>query len=206
MAEYPYINTPTALKDFVRDIPDRGMPDGVTKKYLDSLGLKSSNHRAIGGILEFIGFVDQSRKPTERYQHFRARARQGSVMAQALRESYSELFKIHPDAYQKDEESLRNFFTGHSSVGSQAQRGMVAVFRTLCDFADFEAEAAKPTNDTAETVTERTKPSTRASIAEGIQTLNINIQLELPVTSEPAVYDALFQAMRKYILKASDEE
>ena len=206
MASYPYINTPTALKEFMDGISDRRIPTAITKKHLDSLGLRSSNHRRIPGILEFIGFVDKSRHPTQRYKEFRDPARRGSVMAQALRQSYSELFNIHSDAYQKDEEALRNFFAAHSTVGVQARQGMVTVFRTLCGLADFEAAAAKPTDDTAKSVTQRTKPSTRVSVPQGVQALNINIQLELPVTSEPAVYDALFQAMRKYILKASDEE
>ena len=40
----------------------------------------------------------------------------------------------------------------------------------------------------------------------GIQSLHINIQLQLPVTTEAGIYEALFSAMRKYILETSEEQ
>jgi len=107
---YPYILVPKALEKFLRGVPDRGVPEKITTKTLEALGLKSKNHRAIIPILRFIDFVDPSGTPTDRYKAFRDRSKGPALMAQTVREVYADLFQMHGDAHEKDNEALRNFF------------------------------------------------------------------------------------------------
>ena len=131
MAQYPYILTTNALGEFLDGIPSRGVPDRVTGKYIASLGFKSSAHRNILSVLKFIGFLDDKGVPTENYRAFRDKSGQPRVMAKALRQAYGDLFTTYPDAYRKDEESLRNFFVGTTELGERAVDGMVGTFKVL---------------------------------------------------------------------------
>ncbi|TET14646.1 MAG: hypothetical protein E3J81_06260, partial [Dehalococcoidia bacterium] len=111
MADYAYVMVTGKLRKFMNRIPEVGVPRKVTTEYLASLGFKSSNERAIIPLLKFIGFLDDSGAPTNDYKIYRDTMKGPSVLGRAIKQSYSELFDIHPDAQSKDTEALRNFFS-----------------------------------------------------------------------------------------------
>jgi len=67
-AEYPYVLTPDAFRDFVTKLKTVGVPDKVNKQFIASLGFKSSNHQKFPGVLKFVGLVDSAGKPTQEYR------------------------------------------------------------------------------------------------------------------------------------------
>ncbi len=200
---YAYILTPDALGDFIDGIPTRGVPRKLTTAYLPTVGFKSTNHRQILAVLRFIGFIDATGVPTDPYRRFRNKAQSGAVMAHALREAYGDLYKTYPDAHQKDDEALRNFFAAETGLGERAVSAVVATFKALAAKADFKAKplpapSQLPATPSALTVEERKAPPGAVQPA-----LAINIQLHIPATSDPAIYEDLFKALRKYVLDVS---
>ena len=77
---------------------------------------------------------------------------------------------------------------------------MVSTFINLCQLADFEREApiAVPPSKLKETVVS-VKPEKGI-----IRELHINIQLHLPATNDPTVYDNLFKSLKKHLLSAEE--
>ncbi|MFI5399230.1 MAG: DUF5343 domain-containing protein [Candidatus Binatia bacterium] len=203
MDKSPYTPNPAAIPRFLAHIKAVGKPDQVTQKYLKSVGFKSGNDTYLIGIFKTIGFLDGQGAPTEVWTSYRDTKRGGAVLAGAIKRGYSELFKIYPDAYRKDNEALRNFFTTHNAkLGESTLQFVVSTFKKLCESADFEQAidevpkgAPKATRAVVETaaIEVKTPRLTESSV-------NINIELHLPATEDATIYEKLFAALRKHLL------
>jgi len=121
------------------------------------------------------------------------------VMAGAISKAYGDLFNMYPDAYRKDSEALRNYFSTKTAVGEATVGYIVRTFTALCKLADFEAVAADvpAAPRIAPTLL---GPSPTALREPPGMTVNINIQLELPATEDASVYENLFAALKKHLL------
>jgi hypothetical protein len=207
MATYPYTSNPGRVKELLQKIQDVGVPSKVTNKYLESLGYKSKNDRAMLSVLRALNFVDASGVPTETWRKFRNKGSAKGVMASAIRATYKDLFTTYPDAYRRDNEALRNFFSSHTDVGEGGLRYMVATFKSLTELADFGAEPVDLSDDSDEKSDEtpdgggemKTVRRKGNGLGSGV-TMNINIQLQIPETDKPEVYENFFAAMKKHLL------
>ncbi|HUT32343.1 MAG TPA: DUF5343 domain-containing protein [Planctomycetota bacterium] len=201
MADFPYTLSPGNVKRFFGQLQEVGKPDKVPMKWIEALGFKSKNDRYLLTIMKSLGFVDNGGVPTERWGAYRNKETAPAVMAVAVREAYRALFATYPEAHQKDTEALRNFFSTHSSVGARVVSLMVNTFKALVELADFDA--AEPA---ADKVTEgkgvvRVPPAPGSSKqSTGGLVVNLNIQLQLPATDDAAIYEKLFEAMKKHLL------
>ena len=124
-------------------IPSIGIPDKVTLKDLFTLDFKSSNDRSILPILKFLKFLDSSGIPTERYRKYRDKSLSKKVLGEAINEGYKDLFKVYPDASEKDHHSLHNFFSTHTGLGERAIKSIVETFKALCSMADLESKGVE---------------------------------------------------------------
>jgi len=201
MADFSYTPSPANLKRFLDHVQGAGVPPKVTLQYLESAGFKTKNDRAILSVLKAIGFVDNSGVPTDAWRAYRDRDKARAVMAVALQSSYSGLFTTYPDAYRKDNEALRNYFSAHTNVGEVALSQIVRTFKALAELADFEA--APPEDVDGEPTPLPSVPRGAAAPkprAPSGLTVNINIQLQLPATEDEAIYDKLFASLKKHLL------
>jgi len=198
MSQFPYSPNPTRLKPFFEKIQEVGVPPKVTINYLKSLGFKSPNDRYTIGILKSLGFLDSSGVPTERWKMYRDNTQTRKVMSQAIKESYSALFSTYHDAFHKDNEAIRNFFSTHAEVGKATLGYMVRTFKILCELADFETlvPAAAPSYDKIEKKHVITPDTTST---KGL-VVNVNIQLQLPATNDISIYNKLFESLKKHLL------
>lgn len=141
------------------------------------------------------------------WKAYRNKGQAKAVMAAALRKAYATLFATYPNAHQKDNEALRNFFSSHTDVGESALSLMVRTFKALTELGDFdnaadqdpgtlEAVLSEPEPDAGVTVRQQQRPLA----GKGAMTVNINIQLQLPATDNATIYENLFAAMKKNLL------
>lgn len=150
MVNYPYINKTGALKQFLQKIPETGVPDKVSQGHLYSLGFKSINDRPIIRILKFIKFLDDSGVPTDRYKKFRDKSKSSAILGSALQEAYSELFKIYPNANDKDTQTLQNFFSTQTGLAASSVKSVVDTFKTMCSLAKIGDLQSQEVNDDIE--------------------------------------------------------
>lgn len=201
MADFTYSPQPARLKPFFEHIQPAGVPTKVTQKYLESVGFMSKNDRYLISILKFIGFLDTNGVPTEKWRAYRNREAAPGVIAQAIRTAYSDLFDTFPDAYRKDNEALRNYFSTHTTHSERTIGLLVRTFTALCELANFDTvpkEESVPKRTTPETAEVRV-PQTTLLGSSGM-TVNLNIQLTLPATEDTSIYEKLFAAMKKNLL------
>lgn len=202
MKEYPYCTVTGKLSNFFNTIRDVGTPPKVTYKWLEQIGFKSTNDRSIIPVLKLIGFIDSSGIPTQHWNEYKNKSKSEKIMAEAIRNGYSELFDLYPNAQHKNREDIDNFFAPRTKGGSQVRNKLISTFTTLCDLADFTIVTEKPIAP-KEPKAEEMIPEvpTARTIKTGTgMTININIQLTVPETTDEKVYAKFFEAMKKYLL------
>jgi hypothetical protein len=188
-------------------IQEAGAPPRFSNEFLkNSLGFPSSNDRGIITVLKQLGFLSSDGAPTQRYNEFRSGTVGGRALADGLREGWSAVFLADQRAHEKTSAQLVEIFktvTGKS--GAVAQK-MASTFKALVDAADWSATPPTPSVKETEVADEKSKPVVIAAderrvdrITSGIS-LNHDIHVHLPPTSDVAVYKAIFRALREELI------
>jgi len=196
MATYVYTSSTAKLSDFMKKIKTAGIPNKMTIKHLESMGFKSKNHRPFVPILEALGFTS-SNQPTERWKQYRGKP--GIALAEGIREYYSDLFQLYPNAYQKDAEALRNYFSSNTTVGEGALGFIVRTFQTLCELAEFSDDSGGAFVGDSANAAPKKSPQVDALSSTGGPVVNLNIQLTLPEGADAETFEQFFAAMRKHL-------
>ena len=208
-----YLVTTKNLETFLNAIKTAKAPERVNQKFLTNLELSSSNDRLLVGVLKALDFIDDSGVPTGRYFEFLDQTRSGAVLADALRDAYSDLFAINVKAQELSLEEVKNKFrTLTQGQYSDNVLGLMAkTFKALTDLADWKAppllsSAAVP--EKKETPKEEKTPSPgeqreKSPSSVKLRELHYNIQVILPETRDVAVFDAIFESLRKHLLSLS---
>jgi len=209
MVDYPYANVISNLRKFIDGIPSRGIPAKVDAEYLKQVGFTSYNDVAIVSVLEFIGFVGKDGKPTDDYTNFRISTKQEETMSRCLKIAYADLFKLYPDAPERENQELVDFFTSKTTSGELVVKRMVGTFLLLCEFSESKPPKKKSQTKVASTKPKvkktskaKKKPAEETSFEINKQPqVVINIQLVLPESKDPSLYDELFKSLRKHLLE-----
>jgi len=203
--DFPYTPNPANLRRFFEQIPSTGVPTKLTYQVLASLGFKSTNDRYFIPVLKALKFVDDSGVPTQTWQRYRNKNLGPSIMAAAVKALYADLFATYPDAHQKDNEALRNYFSSHSKGGEAVLNLTVRTFKTLCELSDFEKVTGVEKEPEKELLSnggaggEKVLTKVIRAQRSGL-TVNINIALQLQATDDATVYDKFFAAMKKHLI------
>jgi hypothetical protein len=206
-----YLITTKNLESFLNSIKTAKAPERFNNKFLQQLDFASSNDRLFIGLMKGLGFIDDSGVPTKRYYQFLDQSQSGRVLAESLREAYEDLFavNIHANEMTADEvkNKLRTLTMGQKS--DKVLSLMSNTFKSLSELADWAAPAAEaleevvpPDDVIAALMEEPERPERREERHPNRETklqLHYNIQIHLPESRDPAVFDAIFQALKKHI-------
>jgi hypothetical protein len=202
MSTFPYTTVLGKLSTFLKKIRDVGVPDKATYKWLESLGFKSKNDRSMISVIKFIGFANQQGVPTERWSQYRG-GKSKKILAEGILEGYSELFATYPDACNRSNQELENFFSTRTSSGKQVIQKTVGTFKSLCDLADFSGEDKVKTKATGKSKS-IDQPSKSIDIEEGVSfspSIHIDIQIHISPETTSDQIDKIFSSMQKHIFK-----
>ena len=197
-----YLQTRKNMGKFFEAIQNAQAPEQFTHKFLQQLGFTSTNDRLLIGVLKGLGFLTDNSEPTDTYFKLLDKTEFKKILASAIREAYEDLFALNINANEFSNEELKSKF----KMLTQGQKSdtiityMVATFKGLCELADWSiikiSKTEKPDPEKAEifqsdyfTKDKKISPS-----------LHYNIQIHLPETRDPAVYDAIFQSLKKHLL------
>lgn len=205
MADYAYTQVAGKMREFMRRIRETGIPTKVTQEWLTTLGYKSTNDRTLIPVLKMIGLVDSTGIPTERWRQYRG-ADHAAVLASGIRLGYQDLFAMYEDACSRGASDLQHFFGTKTSAGQRVVQLMVQTFKALCELGDFSSEATPQADVIREQVLVGAGgPRRVVTPASPAMTVNINVQLTLPETSDELLYDRFFAAFRKHLVDRSPE-
>jgi len=200
-----YLTSVKRLPDIFEAIHTAQAPDTFSTRFLENLGFKSKGDRLIIGVLKSLGFLDDGGKPTDRYYEYLDQSRSEVVLASAIRDAYSELFVLNKNANRFSKAD----FIGKAKTLSQGKLSdrvldcMYMTFSGLVELADFETPPPNPETTPETSQKPKSDNPQPARPSEG-KPLNVgglvyNIQIVLPETRDPAVYDALFRSLREHL-------
>lgn len=212
MADAPaYTTVPGRVPDLLKKLRETGVPPKATIEWLRTVGFKSSNDRSLIGVLKQIGFVDGQGVPQPAWREYRG-ADHREVLGRALVHGYDSLYSTYPDAHNRSNTDLSHVFSTKTAAGKQVIDKMVATFKNLAKEAVFDDAGASvgPVShgDGAEEVSEQSPADkggvgprviTRTVSTSGV-TINVNVQLTIPETTDEKVFDAFFASMRKHLI------
>lgn len=196
-----YMHSVKNLPDIFEKLTDAGVPGRFSHEFLKQLGFTSSNDRAFPSVLRALRFVDDNGVPTDRYKQYRDPAISRAVMAEALRDAYSDLFKVNQRAQDLTNPQLTGAVKRITGRTDSVSQKVATTFKGLAKLADWDAtvvaapeEPEEPTAaDTPEVATVPTAPSTGT-----LPALHHDIHIHLPATSDVKVFDAIFRSLREH--------
>ena len=183
-------------------------PDKFTQSFLESLEFKGTSDRLIIGMLKALGFLDDAGKPKDRYFRFLDQTQGAKVIAEAVRDAYQDLFKVNVKANEMTKSDVINKLKtlGQGQIGDSVLDKMAMTFTALVKLGDFQSTSAPGSAATtnAQNARDKEEQGDKKPFAEHgtlkLGGLVYNIQIVLPESRDPAVYDALFQSLRRHLL------
>lgn len=187
-------------------------PDKFTVDHLKAIGFASSNDRAIIPLLKDLGFLTSEGAPTARYQAYRDRSKSKAVMAEALRDAYSDVFHISETPSIEDRPAVEGLFKSRLNSSDRVAQVQAMTFYALLSRADLDAatidvpalpeevlrDEPAPISLDSNGGEEASNPSERHP---GLSTqLHYTIQVHLPATKDLEVYNAIFRSLRENLL------
>lgn len=202
---YNYTTKTGSLKSFLQRLKTKELvvPEKVTQNYLESINLKTKHDRTIIRVLKSINFIDESGVPSQSFKDFRTETSK-QVMTKELLKTYADLFKTYSKPNLKSRTELEDYFAKSATKVTKQTLGLyVDTFKTLCEFADFEAELPPDVERGGEEHKKKEPTGGQAPLSqlpEGLS-MNMNIQITLPVTDDAKVYENIFKAIREQLFK-----
>jgi hypothetical protein len=197
-----YLTTVRNIKPILEDMQRAGVPPRFTYDFLKQLGHGSSANRPVIGVLKALGFLTDTGEPTDRYRRFKDPAHSRRVMAEALREAYADVFTVDQQANERTTNDLKGIFARLSDKGDAVNMKMASTFKTLAELADFQAPplsvGESPAMAEAEGPADTTSPPVfHRETREGALVVHHDVHVHLPVTTDIAVYNAIFRSLRE---------
>lgn len=203
-----YLTTVKNLHGILNAIQGAQAPEKFTQKFLESLEFKSNTDRLVINLLKAIRFLDDGGRPTKRYFAYLDQSQGGKVLAEGIREAYADLFKVNVNAHRMSNTEVVNKLKtlSEGKISEAVAKKMSMTFLALVKQADFSGPPA-----TDASTKDETRPDTTRQAATDTETVEpirpglpigglvYNIQIMLPESRDPAVYDAIFRSLRSHI-------
>jgi uncharacterized protein DUF5343 len=214
-----YLTSFKNLPAILKAIQGAQTPERFTQKFLEGLGFPSSNDRTVINVLKALGFLDESGLPQRRYHEYLDQTQSALVLAAGLRDAYADLFRVNKSAHTMSTNDVKNKMKtlSEGAFTDRVLTQMAGTFTTLVKEADFSTppstdqveklDGANDGNDnngsgdhnTGQTQLPPPPPPPPAKDSPIFGRLTYNINLHLPESRDPAVYNALFRALRDHL-------
>src|SRR3989339_1422538 len=195
-----YLVTPGTIDTLFKRIKEAAVPERFDGEFINTtLGIKGGTGNACVPFLKRIGFLKGDGAPTENYRYFRNNNLSGSIIAQAIKQAYSSIFQVNENANTLSDDALKTTMVQVSGLPNDSRQVELAVstFKYLKKYANFESkmdigkkkvEATDNKKDEVEIKQEET-PSSSVN-------LSYTFYLNLPNTTDIAVFNAIFKALK----------
>lgn len=212
MANLPYVYALGTLTKMLEKIKAAAVPGTFSQEFVTkTLLMKGGTARATIPFVKKMGLVADDGTPTDLYKQFRNEKKSKGAIATAMRTLYAPLFAMNEKVYESPENEVRGMIveaTG-GEKDSQVTKLTIATFlglKGLADFSESPAAQDKPSREAkAESlvlpvVAGNGTPPQPTDGDVGIN-LSYTINLNLPATSDIAVFNAIFKSLKEHLLQ-----
>jgi hypothetical protein len=201
----PYVNQPGSIVKILEKVREAKTPDRFTADFLETkLGFRGGNYRQFIPFGKKLGFLNSDGTPTELYKKYRNSSTSKVAMAEAIKIGYREAFERNEYVNSLSKEQFKGLvveITGLEQTNRVVQL-TCHTFDALKGLADFDAAPPADAGEGAERPEERPPASEDVRLRTDLGlNLAYTINLVLPKTDDPAVFNAIFRALRENLLR-----
>lgn len=216
MASLPYVTAPGNVTKALSGIADAATPERVSQDFVKTiLKIPGGSGDQMTAYLKKIGLANPDGTPTILYSKFRNPDTRGAAAAAVLKYGYAELYKRNEYVHELSEAKLKGLIvevTGQEHDSSSVTNA-TSCFKNIKAYADFSKSVS---SEESPRQLDREKVSPASPIPSQIQlpppqkggvglNLAYTINLNLPATSDIAVFNAIFKSLKENLLASSDE-
>lgn len=210
-ARVPYVMAYGVITKTLDKVIQAATPARFTQDFLATkLAIKGGNAKAVIPFLKRTGFLNSDGSPTELYNQFRNDSLRDSAAASAAKHGFATLYEMNEYVHELKDAELKALVVQATGMATDSStvKAIVGSFKALKSYANFEAAEIDSSEKPPEPLPE--KPVTHTPVAEprpqvkqsGIDLkLGYTINLNLPATTDIAVYDAVFKSLKEHLLE-----
>jgi hypothetical protein len=204
MAEkLPYVLAYGLITKALDKIKSAATPERFTQDFLSTkLALKGGSAKPVIPFLKRIGLLGSDGVPTERYKKFRNPVNTGTAAAEGLRQGFKPLYDRNEYAHDLNDKDLKGLIVEATGLEPEVStvRAIIGSFKALKAFAKFDGETPEEEAKDFEEDGEEQKTE-EEGISRPRLGLSYTINLNLPATSDIAVFNAIFKSLREHLLR-----
>jgi hypothetical protein len=212
MSVLPYVTAPGNVEKALVAIKAAATPENVTQDFVKTiLKIKGGSGNQIASFLKKIGFANTDGSPTDIYKRFRNSTSSGTAAADALKIGYGSLKARNEFWYALPDEELRGLIVEETGQAEDAPvvTMVLTCIKGLKRFANFDPPSAETKIAKIEDAPKIPPPQHQfppPGAAQGVGLrLGYTINLNLPATSDVAVFNAIFKSLKENLLQATHE-
>ncbi|MFZ1497732.1 MAG: DUF5343 domain-containing protein [Saprospiraceae bacterium] len=207
--EIQYLSVPGSIVKILEKIKEAQTPETFSQDFLKTkLGFNGGNYMTFISWAKKTGLLTPEGSPTQLYRQFRNPTTSAISIAQALKIGYAELYSRNEYCHDLDKKAFKGLVmeaTGDSHDSKKVEN-IVSTFFNVKTLADFDTIMSSTNSE------KQTTPKTEPNIQEQSTThndnqkgriklgLNYTINLVLPKTDDPAIYNAIFKSLKDNLL------
>ncbi len=202
----PYISQPKLLESMFAKVKSAKTPERFTHDFLSTvLGFKGGNYRQFIPLAKKLNFLKTDGTPTELYKKYRNEKTSKVAMASAMKHGFKLIFEKNEYAYKLDDSGIKGLvleITGAENNDRVAQL-ICQTFRILKNMSDFEqnnVEIEIP-EIKDKSIDDNKTNHTNSELNDFDLNLSYTINLVLPKTDDPSVYNAIFKSLKENLLR-----
>jgi hypothetical protein len=211
MAALPYVTATGNVEKALMGIKAAATPSKVTQDFVKTiLKVPGGSGDQMTSYLKKIGFVNSDSTPSDIYTRFRNSSTSGAAAEAALRHGYAPLFKRNEFWHALGDKEIRGLILEETGMADDAQTVTMILnsMKGVKKFATFKAEDAAHEKHEHPDPPLLQVPTVPIPPQIPSQSMGLNIgytiNLNLPATSDIAVFNAIFKSLKDNLLKASD--
>jgi hypothetical protein len=214
-ATFPYLTAPGTISTLLDKIKAAAVPQRIDREAMGTIfGMKGGAGAACIPFMKRIGFLKPDGTPSEIYKNYRNASLSGFAIFEAMKIGFAQLYTSNEKIHEAPPDALRGAIV-HATGMEQDSRVVdliVACFNALKAKADFRtapatsAAAGAPTKIEGQQEDEQGDDQDGSNEKEKVKSnikmgLSYTVYLNLPNTSDPAVFNAIFKALRENLVE-----
>jgi len=209
--DIPYMTAAGSIGKILEKIKDASTPETFSQDFLKTkLGFNGGNYLSFIPWAKKAGLVSSDGTPTNLYKQFRNPTTSAKSLGTALRQAYAELYSRNEYCHElnkKDFKGLVMEATGEAHDSPKVEK-IVSTFFNAKALADFESNGDEKNNEQQKGNTDSGKKEELSPQFHHQPTghrqktigLNYTINLVLPKTDDPAIFNAIFKSLKENLL------
>ncbi|MFN3826691.1 MAG: DUF5343 domain-containing protein [Micavibrio sp.] len=212
MTGLPYITSPGNIDKALNAIKAAGVPEKVTQDFVKTiLKVSGGSGDQVTSFLKKIGLTNSDGTPNETYRKFRNPTSSGQAIAKCLRHAYAPLYVRNEYMHELGDKELIGLVVEETGQphDSNPVKLIVSCIQHLKSYANFKENGGevieyKDAQSKANESQVRAEEAVRTNSGAIGLNLGYTINLNLPATSDAAVFDAIFRSLKQNLLREDD--